>query len=80
MFIFGMPASATTCATCFNRPRLTAVQSVCVRPEHVQRAATNLRDSSVLVCAAIGFPEGTQPAASKVQSASAPAQAVPATL
>ena len=46
---------------------ITPPQTVCVRLEWVARAAANLKDSDVLVCCTVGFPEGTHATAAKVQ-------------
>ena len=42
-------------------------KSVCVMPKHVALAAQELKDSSVLVCTVISFPEGTKSEQEKIK-------------
>jgi deoxyribose-phosphate aldolase len=42
------------------------VKSVCILPKMVKKAAEELKDSSVLVCTVISFPEGTDSLSAKI--------------
>lgn len=52
-------------------PNTKITQSVCVRLNWVQRCVTNLKGSSVVVAAVVGFHEGTQDTYSKLREARA---------
>lgn len=42
------------------------VKSVCIMPKHVKKAADKLKNSDVLVCTVISFPEGTDTSEEKL--------------
>ncbi|KAJ5967801.1 hypothetical protein N7501_004049 [Penicillium viridicatum] len=43
--------------------------TVCVRPEHVARAASHVKGTNTGLACVVGFPEGTHPTAEKVREA-----------
>ncbi|KAJ5426025.1 hypothetical protein N7465_001095 [Penicillium sp. CMV-2018d] len=43
--------------------------AVCVRPEHVARAASHVKGTNTGLACVVGFPEGTHPTAEKVREA-----------
>ncbi|KAH6620288.1 hypothetical protein C7974DRAFT_399371 [Boeremia exigua] len=69
--VLKLDATSAQIDTLCSEARTEDFKSVCVRLNWVQRCATNLKGSSVVVAAVVGFHEGTQDTYSKLREARA---------
>ncbi|KAF2632684.1 aldolase [Macroventuria anomochaeta] len=69
--VLKLDATSTQIDSLCSEARTEEFKSVCVRLNWVQRCVTNLKGSSVVVAAVVGFHEGTQDTYSKLREARA---------